>query len=71
MSADNEAKRLLGHYLRTLAKRAGMPWDSDNDAEVDMIVDSIIDAAAIHVHTGKVRFRRPTVDRFNIGDRNP
>ena len=42
----NRAKRLLNHYLRMAVEGSGQRcWDSDNTAEVDDIVDSIIDAA--------------------------
>lgn len=45
MDNRSEAKRLLKHYFRLIATNAGAPWDSDNDAEVEGIVDCIIDAA--------------------------
>ncbi len=41
----NRAKSLLSHYLRMAVQSSGQRWDSDNSAEVDDIVDSIIDAA--------------------------
>ena len=40
-----EAKRLLAHYLRTVWERAGLKWDADNQAEVEDIVDLLIEAA--------------------------
>lgn len=47
MSSDaRQAKRLLTHYLRGLVLASGHNWDSDNDSEVEEIVDAIIDAAA-------------------------
>ena len=45
MDNRSEAKRLLKHYFRLIATNAGVPWDSDNDAEVEGIVECIIDAA--------------------------
>ena len=39
--ADN-ARRLLRHYLRTVATAAGVRWDGDMDAEVGDIVDSLL-----------------------------
>lgn len=39
------AKRLLKHYLKNLVEAHGHHWNSDNDAEVDEIVDCIIDGA--------------------------
>lgn len=43
--ARNSAVSTLSHYLRTAFEAAGLRWDSDNQAEVEGIVDSIIDAA--------------------------
>ena len=37
----SEAARLLKHYLRTAWRAAGLKWDSDNDAEVDGLVDDL------------------------------
>jgi len=49
MPADNfhtaRAKSLLAHYLKFGVTALGVHWDSDNTAEVDDIVDSMIDAA--------------------------
>lgn len=45
MSDKQTATRLLTHYLRLSAQRAGVQWDSDNDAEVASIVDALITAA--------------------------
>lgn len=42
MSDKQTATRLLTHYLRLSAQRAGVQWDSDNDAEVASIVDAMI-----------------------------
>ena len=39
------AKDLLVHYFETIAKRAGMKWDRDYTAEIECVVDDIIDAA--------------------------
>ena len=39
--ADN-ARRLLRHYLRTVAEAAGVRWDGDMDAEVGDIVDELL-----------------------------
>lgn len=40
------AKRILVHYMRTIAERAGMPWDSDYTAELEGVIDDIVKAAA-------------------------
>ena len=42
---QRRAAHLLAHYLRQVYRAAGMRWDSDNDAEVDDLVECIIDAA--------------------------
>lgn len=44
------AKRLLVHYLEVAFRRAGAGWDSDNVAEVEELVDTIIGAAVEQVH---------------------
>lgn len=43
MDKRTYAKRYLTHYFRLLAKASGIQWDSDNEAEVECIVDFIID----------------------------
>ena len=45
MNARDRAVRLLEHYFSLLAKKAGLHWDGDNNAEIGEIVDSIIEAA--------------------------
>lgn len=46
MTTDQQrATSLLQHYLRMAVTASGQRWDSDNNAEVEDIVDSIIDAA--------------------------
>lgn len=40
-----KAKSLLVHYFRLLARKNDIGWDSDNDTEVEQIVDLIIAAA--------------------------
>lgn len=44
MDYANEAKRTLSYYLRTVWREAGLNWDSDNQSEVNGIVDSLIEA---------------------------
>lgn len=44
-AAERRAVELAQHYFRLLATAAGVPWDGDNDAEVELMVASIIDAA--------------------------
>lgn len=50
-----EAARLLSYYFRLIAKKSGVNWDSDNDAEVAQIIEEILDAAADHAeeHTAE------------------
>ena len=44
--AQRGAVHLAQHYFRLIAQRAGVPWDGDNDVEVELMVCQIIDAAA-------------------------
>lgn len=41
-----QAVKLLTHYIQVAWTRAGVNWDSDNEAEIREAVESIIDAAA-------------------------
>ena len=45
-----QAAHLLSYYLRMIARQAGVNWDSDNDAEVDAIVECILNAARQQAH---------------------
>lgn len=45
-----QAAHLLKYYLRMIAVKAGVNWDSDNDAEVDAIVECILNAARQQAH---------------------
>lgn len=42
--AREKAKSLLTHYIEILFQAAGLRWDEDNRAEIEDIVDCIIDA---------------------------
>jgi hypothetical protein len=44
--AQRRAAELAQHYFRLIAQQAGVPWDSDNDVEVELMIGLIIDAAA-------------------------
>ena len=44
--AQRGAVHLAQHYFRLIAQRAGVPWDGDNDVEVELMVCQIVDAAA-------------------------
>ena len=46
MSAKRaQARRLMQHYFKLVAERAGVKWDHDNVAEIGDLVDLLIDAA--------------------------
>jgi hypothetical protein len=42
--ASDRAKDLLTHYFRLLFNASGLKWDSDNQVEIDQVVDEIIQA---------------------------
>ena len=44
MSNREEAKRYFTYYFGLIARKAGVNYDSDNDAEIEKAVDLIIDA---------------------------
>ena len=48
MKQDNRAyaKRLMVHYFQIVWPGGGFPWHSDNQVELELLVDAIIDAAA-------------------------
>jgi hypothetical protein len=39
------ATHLLIHYMRTAWEAAGLNWDSDNDSEVEQLVEAIVNAS--------------------------
>ena len=39
------AARLLKSYLKAAFQAAGLKWDSDNDAEIEALVECLIDAS--------------------------
>lgn len=45
MRNRERAKELAQHYFQLFADELGLPWDSDNHAEIEEMIDSIIDAA--------------------------
>ena len=47
-----EAKRIAQNYFALLARAAGVGWESDNAAEIDYLVDAIIDAAKDEILNG-------------------
>lgn len=42
MDGIAEAKRLLNYYIRKAWEAGGLHWDSDNEAEVEGIVDDLV-----------------------------
>ena len=39
------AKKILKYYLKMVWEKSGLKWDSDNDAEIDNMVENIIEEA--------------------------
>lgn len=44
-SHEDRAKELAKYYFQLIAERAGVEWDSDNDAEIECLVNAIISAS--------------------------
>lgn len=42
MNNISDAKRILNYYIRKAWEAAGLRWDSDNEAEINAIVDEIV-----------------------------
>jgi hypothetical protein len=42
MSNRYRAVDLLAHYLSTVFRAAGLDWDSDNNAEIENLMDLLI-----------------------------
>ena len=63
MPADRssiQAKRLLHHYLQIGFQNSGYRWNSDNTAEVNEIIDSLIDACVQSTPTTPATPATPT-----------
>lgn len=45
MDYKRQAAVILAHYLKTAFNSAGLPWTSDNQAEIETVVDFITLAA--------------------------
>lgn len=45
MNKREQAKRLMQHYMKMFAEKAGVHWDGDNTSEIDELIDALIDAA--------------------------
>ena len=38
----NEKAKTLKYYFRTLFEKSGLEWTSDNDAEIESIIEEIV-----------------------------
>lgn len=45
MSKREDAKRLFSHYMRLAFAESGLDFDSDNYADISLLVDLLVDAA--------------------------
>mgnify|MGYP001010802786 CR=1 FL=1 len=45
----DEAIRYLSWYLKLLFEKADLQWDASNDADIECIIDLIIDAAILEL----------------------
>jgi hypothetical protein len=43
-SNAQQAADLLKHYFRKLAEKSGMDWTSDNDTEIENVIEYLLDA---------------------------
>jgi hypothetical protein len=39
------ATSLLTHYMKTAWEAAGLTWDSDNDSEIQELIEAIVNAS--------------------------
>lgn len=51
--ARDRLRKILKHYLRMGLEAKGFRWDSDNDAEVDSIVDDMVRMTANYLEAQK------------------
>ena len=47
MDHKHESKKLMKHYFKLIATNAGLDWTSDNDAEIDALVEYLITASVV------------------------
>lgn len=50
-----EAKRVLNHYIRKAWEASGLRWDSDNEAEVDGIVDDLVRGIKAEINEAEIK----------------
>ncbi|MCM1287948.1 MAG: hypothetical protein NC240_06515 [Clostridium sp.] len=53
MGNISDAKRILNHYFRKAWEAGGLYWDSDNEAEVNAIVDEMVTGIKKELHMEK------------------
>jgi hypothetical protein len=51
--AKEKAIHLFQRYFKTVFKAAGLPWDRDNDTEIEAAVDLVIYSAILEALRGK------------------
>lgn len=60
MGNREQAKRLMVHYLMLAVKANGGQWTGDNSAEVETLVDCLIDAAKEEIEERLDRLENPS-----------
>ncbi len=63
MDKREQAKNALRFYFRRCALATGILWDSDNDSEVEEIVDLIIDAAKDEMTSIMIKYFQSETER--------
>lgn len=53
MTRREQAASTLTWYFKKVFEKAGLKWDSDNDAEMRGIVDDIIEAVITEPHKAR------------------
>jgi hypothetical protein len=48
-NSKSHAQQLARHYFALLAEKADVHWDSDTHAEIDTMIEYIIDAALVEI----------------------
>lgn len=53
MEERARAKQLMTHYFRRIYNEVGRKWDSDNTAEIEDLVDCLVNAAIFEIKNGE------------------
>lgn len=53
MDNFSEAKRVFNHYMRKAWEASGLRWDSDNEVEVNGIIDDLVNGIREELHMEK------------------